>query len=70
MNNDERPARKEAENDLKPMAPTSSQTIANTLVMRRLSFAFSPAKRGVQQNMVNKTWFSKNGSAKNEFSKK
>ena len=35
MSNEERPARTEAENELKPMAPTSSQTIGNTIVSRR-----------------------------------
>ena len=60
MNNNERPAKTEAENDLKPIAPTSSQTIANTLVMRRLSFALSPAKRGVQQNMVQQNMVQQN----------
>ena len=37
MTNDERPARTEAENELQPIAPTSRQTIANTLVGCRYS---------------------------------
>ncbi len=80
MNNDERPARTEVENDLKPMAPTSRQTIANTLVMRRLFLRFksgktcSPARHGSAKHGLEKREFSKacsakHGSAKHEFSK-